>query len=58
LAVGGFNNRHESLNSVEEFDIKTNEWTLVTSMLSEKGALGGAVVDFVNLEHVLRKTST
>lgn len=55
FAVGGTDGS-SSLNSVEEFDVKTNKWTLVRCMISRRSSVAGAVLDCINLEHVLRQT--
>ncbi|XP_066257660.1 kelch-like protein 17 [Euwallacea similis] len=55
FALGGTDGS-SSLNSVEEYDPKSNKWFLVKSMTSRRSSIGAAVLDCINIEHVLRQT--
>ncbi|KAK8384347.1 hypothetical protein O3P69_009261 [Scylla paramamosain] len=55
-ALGG-NDGSSSLNSMERYDGKQNKWVLVTSMLSRRSSVGAAVVDCLQLEKGLTKTT-
>ncbi|EFA04963.1 kelch-like protein 17 isoform X1 [Tribolium castaneum] len=54
-ALGG-NDGSSSLNSVEKYDPKLNKWTVVASMSIRRSSVGGAVLDCINLEYVLKQT--
>lgn len=56
-ALGG-NDGSSSLNSVEMFDPKSNKWTLLSSMVTRRSSVGAAVLDCINIEHVLRATKS
>lgn len=54
-AIGG-NDGSSSLNAVEQYDPKTNKWVVVCSMSTRRSSVGAAVLDCINIEHVLRQT--
>ncbi|KAF5283994.1 hypothetical protein FQR65_LT13628 [Abscondita terminalis] len=54
-ALGG-NDGSSSLNSLEMYDPKSNKWTLLSSMVTRRSSVGAAVLDCINIEHVLRST--
>ena len=47
-SLGG-NDGSSSLNSVERYDVATNKWTLVTSMLTRRSSVGAAVLDCLGI---------
>ncbi|CAH1380709.1 kelch-like protein 17 [Tenebrio molitor] len=54
-ALGG-NDGSSSLNSVEKYDPKANKWAVVSSMSIRRSSVGGAVLDCINIEYVLKQT--
>nr|CAH7766920.1 unnamed protein product [Callosobruchus chinensis] len=54
-ALGG-NDGSSSLNAVEQYDPKTNKWAVVCSMATRRSSVGAAVLECINIEHVLRQT--
>lgn len=56
-ALGG-NDGSSSLNSVEQYDTKLNKWTVVSSMSTRRSSVGAAVLECINIEHVLNRTKT
>lgn len=54
-SLGG-NDGSSSLNSVEMYDHTLNKWVLLTSMAVRRSSVGAAVLDCINIEHVLNKT--
>ncbi|KAK9737956.1 Kelch motif [Popillia japonica] len=57
FAIGG-NDGSSSLNSVERYDPKTNKWVVVSSMVTRRSSVGAAILDCINIEHVLRRTKS
>ncbi|XP_069989696.1 kelch-like protein 17 [Penaeus vannamei] len=55
-ALGG-NDGSSSLNSMERYDAKLNKWVLVTSMLARRSSVGAAVLDCLQLEKGLNKST-
>ncbi|GJQ83409.1 hypothetical protein Trydic_g14191 [Trypoxylus dichotomus] len=56
-ALGG-NDGSSSLNSVEKYDPKINKWLVVSSMVTRRSSVGAAILDCINIEHVLRRTKS
>ncbi|XP_050302489.1 kelch-like protein 17 [Anthonomus grandis grandis] len=56
FAFGGTDGS-SSLNSMETYDPKLNKWVLVKSMSIRRSSVGGASLDCINMEHVLRRTA-
>ncbi|KAJ8953691.1 hypothetical protein NQ314_007299 [Rhamnusium bicolor] len=54
-AIGG-NDGSSSLNAVEQYDPKCNKWVVVSSMSTRRSSVGAAVLECINIEHVLRQT--
>ncbi|XP_030759639.1 kelch-like protein 17 isoform X1 [Sitophilus oryzae] len=54
-ALGGTDGS-SSLNSVEQYDPRSNKWLLVKCMASRRSSIGAAMLDCINIEHVLRQT--
>lgn len=54
-AIGG-NDGSSSLNAVEQYDPRTNKWIIVSSMNTRRSSVGAAVLECINIEHVLRQT--
>ncbi|XP_025834257.1 kelch-like protein 17 [Agrilus planipennis] len=54
-AIGG-NDGSSSLNAVERYDQKLNKWFIVSSMAIRRSSVGAAVLDCINIEHVLKQT--
>ncbi|CAH1118683.1 unnamed protein product [Phaedon cochleariae] len=54
-ALGG-NDGSSSLNAVEQYDPKTNKWIVVSPMSTRRSSVGAAVLECINIEHVLRQT--
>nr|CAI5856197.1 unnamed protein product [Callosobruchus analis] len=54
-ALGG-NDGSSSLNAVEQYDPKTNKWAVVCPMATRRSSVGAAVLECINIEHVLRQT--
>lgn len=54
-ALGG-NDGSSSLNSVEKYDPVSNKWTVVSSMATRRSSVGAAILECINIEHVLRQT--
>lgn len=57
FAIGG-NDGSSSLNSVERYDPKTNKWVVVSSMVTRRSSVGAAILDCINIEHVLTRTKS
>lgn len=53
-ALGG-NDGSSSLNSVEKYDPKSNKWLVVSSMVTRRSSVGAAVLDCINIEHILKR---
>ncbi|CAG9861996.1 unnamed protein product [Phyllotreta striolata] len=62
VAIGGFiyalggNDGSSSLNAVEQYDPGTNKWVIVSPMGTRRSSLGAAVLECINIEHVLVQT--
>lgn len=56
-AIGG-NDGSSSLNAVEQYDPKINKWVVVSSMNTRRSSVGAAVLECINMEHVLRQTKS
>lgn len=54
-ALGG-NDGSSSLNSVEKYDPKINKWTVVSQMAIRRSSVGAAILECINIEHVLKQT--
>ncbi|KAG5861763.1 hypothetical protein JTB14_005649 [Gonioctena quinquepunctata] len=54
-AIGG-NDGSSSLNAVEQYDPKSNKWIIVSPMSTRRSSVGAAVLECINIEHVLRQT--
>ncbi|XP_074039485.1 kelch-like protein 17 isoform X1 [Leptinotarsa decemlineata] len=54
-AIGG-NDGSSSLNSVEQYDPKSNKWVVVSPMSIRRSSIGAAVLECINIEHVLKQT--
>ncbi|KAK4877917.1 hypothetical protein RN001_010423 [Aquatica leii] len=54
-ALGG-NDGSSSLNSLEMYDPQLNKWALLSSMVTRRSSVGAAVLECINIEHVLRAT--
>lgn len=54
-AIGG-NDGSSSLNAVEQYDPRINKWIIVSSMNTRRSSVGAAVLECINIEHVLRQT--
>ncbi|XP_044764254.1 kelch-like protein 17 [Coccinella septempunctata] len=55
-AIGG-NDGSSSLNSVEQYDPTLNKWMVVSPMMTRRSSVGAAILECINLEHVLRHTT-
>lgn len=56
-AIGG-NDGSSSLNSVEQYDTKLNKWTVMSSMSTRRSSVGAAVLECINIEHILTRIKT
>ncbi|XP_019876075.2 kelch-like protein 17 isoform X3 [Aethina tumida] len=56
-ALGG-NDGSSSLNSVEKYDPNLNKWLVVSPMSIRRSSVGAAILECINIEHVLKQTKT
>ncbi|XP_056633615.1 kelch-like protein 17 isoform X1 [Diorhabda sublineata] len=54
-ALGG-NDGSSSLNAVEQYDPRTNKWTIMSPMSIRRSSVGAAVLECIDIEHVLKQT--